>query len=88
MSLRAFQRPLAIAEGCIFMRIVWALHDVAAACHVILTIGWAVQFIGIIAAVVLLVALERRVDALAVRTVERTCAENTGVLEDYHRAPT
>lgn len=73
MSLRALQRPFAIAEGCIFMRIIWTLHDVAAACHVILAVTRTVQFVGIIAAVVLFVAFERRVNALAVRAVERTC---------------
>lgn len=74
MSLRAFERPLAIAEGCIFMRVIRALHDVAAARHIILTISRTVQLVGIIAAVVLLVALERRIDAFAVRAMERTCA--------------
>lgn len=73
MSLRAFERPFAIAERCIFMRVIRTLHDVAAARHVILTISRTVQLVGIVAAVVLLVALERRVDALAVRAVERTC---------------
>lgn len=73
MSLRAFERPLAIAEGCIFMRVIRTLHDVAAARHIILTISRTVQLVGIVAAVVLLVAFERRVDALAVRAVERTC---------------
>lgn len=73
VSLRTLQRPLTIAEGCIFMRVIWALHDVAAARHVVLAASRAVQFVGIIAAVVLLVAFERRVNALAVRTVERTC---------------
>lgn len=75
MTLRAFQSPLAIAEGCIFMRVIRALHDVAAARHVILAVSRAVQLVGIIAAVVLLVALERRVDTLAVRAVERTYEE-------------
>lgn len=56
------------------MRVIRALHDVAAARHVILTISRTIQLVGIIAAVVLLVALERRIDALAVRAVERTCA--------------
>lgn len=73
--MRTFQRPLAIAEGCVFMRIIRALHDVAAARHVILAVSRAVQLVGIIAAVILLVALERRVDALAVRAVERTYEE-------------
>lgn len=73
VSLRAFQCPLAIAEGCIFMRVIRTLHDVATARHIILAISRTVQFIGIIAAIVLLVAFERRVDALAVRAVERTC---------------
>lgn len=73
MSLRTFQRPLTVAEGCIFMRVIWTLHDVAAARHVILAVGRTVQFVGVIAAVVLLVAFERRVNALAVRAVERTC---------------
>lgn len=73
VPLRTLQRPLTIAEGCIFMRVIWALHDVAAARHVVLAVSRAVQFVGIIAAVVLLVAFERRVNALAVRTVERTC---------------
>lgn len=73
VSLRAFERPLAIAEGCIFMRIIRTLHDIAATRHVILAISRTVQLVGIIAAVVLFVALERRVDALAVRAMERTC---------------
>lgn len=73
MSLRALQRPLTIAEGCIFMRVIWTFHDVAAARHIILAVSRAVQFVGIIAAVVLLVAFKRRVDALAIRAVERTC---------------
>lgn len=55
------------------MRVIWTLHDVAAARHVILAVGRTVQFVGVIAAVVLLVAFERRVNALAVRAVERTC---------------
>lgn len=56
------------------MRIIRALHDVAATRHIILTISRTIQLVGIIAAVVLLVALERRIDAFAVRAVERTCA--------------
>lgn len=79
--MRAFERPLAIAEGRIFMRIIRALDDVAAARHVILTISRTIQLVGIIAAVVLLVALERCIDALAVRAVERTCASPSR--EDY-----
>jgi len=55
------------------MRVIWTLHDIAAAGHVILAVSRAVQFVGIIAAVILLVTLERRVNALAVRAVERTC---------------
>lgn len=56
------------------MRVIRTLHDVTAARHVILTISRTIQLVGIIAAVVLLVAFERRIDALAVRAVERTCA--------------
>lgn len=73
MSLRALQRPLTIAEGCIFMRVIWAFYDIAAACHIILAVSRAVQFVGIIAAVVLLVTFKRRVDTLAIRAMERTC---------------
>lgn len=79
VPLRPFQRPLAIAEGCILVRVIRALHDVAAARHVILAVSRAVQLVGIIAAVILLVALERRVDALAVRAVERTCDEQSSL---------
>lgn len=70
VSLRTFQRPLTIAEGCIFMRVIWTLHDIAAARHVILAVGRTIQFVGVIAAVVLLVAFERHVNALAVRAVK------------------
>lgn len=73
MSLRAFQRPFTIVERCIFMWVIWTLHDVAAAGHIVLTVSWAVQFVGIITTVVLLVAFERRVNTLAVWAVERTC---------------
>jgi len=55
------------------MRVIWAFHDIAAACHIILAVSRAVQFIGIIAAVVLLVTFKRRVDTLAIRAMERTC---------------
>lgn len=73
----SFQRPLAVAERCIFMRVIRTLHNIAAAHHVILTVGRTVHFVGIIATVVLLVAFERCVDTLAVRTVERACAERS-----------
>ena len=73
VPLRAFKRPLAITEECIFMRVIWTLDYVAAACHVIVAIILAIQLVGIIAAVVLLVALELIVDALAVRAVKRIC---------------
>lgn len=68
--MRAFQRPFTIAEGCIFMRVIRALDDVAAARHIILAVSRTIQFVGIIAAVVLLVAFERSVNALAIRAVE------------------
>jgi len=73
VSLRPFQRPFAIAEGCILVRVIRALHDIAATRHVILAVSRAVQLVGIIAAIVLFVALECRVDTPAVRAVERTC---------------
>lgn len=55
------------------MRVIWTLYDVAAARHVILAVSRTVQFVGIIATVVLFVAFECRVNALAIRAVERTC---------------
>lgn len=78
MTLRPFQRPLAIAERCILVWIIRTLHDVAAARHIILAVSRTVKLVGIITAVILLVALERRVDASAVGAVERTW-------EFYHR---
>lgn len=75
MSLRAFQSPLAVAQGCIFMREIRTLDNVATARHIIVAVGWTVHFVGLIAAIVLFVALERCVNAFAVRTVERTCGK-------------
>lgn len=66
MPLRTFQRPLAVAERRVFVRIIRALHGAAAARHVILAVSRAVQLVRIITAVVLLVAFERRVNAIAV----------------------
>lgn len=61
------------------MWVIRALYNVTAARHVILAISRTVNLVRIIAAVVLLVALECRVDALAVRTVERTCIVTEGL---------
>ena len=71
MSLRAFQRPLAVAEGRVLVRVIGALDHVPAAGHVELAIGRAVYLVRKVAAVVLFVALERPVHALPVGTVER-----------------
>lgn len=66
MSLWTFQCPLAIAERCIFVWIIRALHGATAARHIILTVSRTVQFVRIITAVVLLVAFERGINTVAV----------------------
>lgn len=71
MALRALQGPLAVTEGCIFVRVIRTLDDVAAAGHIELAISRTVNLVGKVAAVVLFVALERPVHALPVRAVER-----------------
>lgn len=73
MSLRAFQRPLAVAKGRVLVRVIGALDHVPAAGHVELAIGRAVYLVGKVAAVVLFVALERPVHALSIGTVKRAC---------------
>lgn len=72
MALRALQGPLAVAEGCIFVRIIRTLDDVPAAGHVKLAISRAVYFVREITTIILFVTLEGRVHALPVRAVKRT----------------
>lgn len=82
MALRALQGPLAVAEGCIFVRIIRTLDDVPAAGHVKLAISRAVYFVREITAIILFVTLEGRVHALPVRTVERTSRASVGTAHE------
>lgn len=83
MALRALQGPLAVAEGCIFVRIIRTLDDVPAAGHVKLAISRAVYFVREITAIILFVTLEGRVHALPVRTVERTWAKISSISSNF-----
>lgn len=71
VTVRALQRPFAVAQRHVLVGIIRALDHVAAAGHVVLAILRTVDLVRIIAAVVLFVALEEAIDALAVRAVER-----------------
>lgn len=71
MALRAFQGPLAVAEGCIFVRIIRTFDHVATAGHIKLAISRTIYFVRKITAIILFVTLKRRVHTLSVRTVER-----------------
>lgn len=73
MTLRTLQSPFAIAQGHVFVRIIRALDDIAAAGHIELAIGGAIDFVRKIAAVVLFVALECTVDAFSIGAVEGAC---------------
>lgn len=66
MSLRPFQGPLAVAKWGIFVWVVRAFHHISTARHVKLAIRGAVQLVGVVATIVLLVASEGAVDAVSV----------------------
>lgn len=66
VTLRPFQSPLAICQWCVFVRIVWTFDDITATGHVKLTIRWAIDFVRIIATVVLFVTFERSVHTFTV----------------------
>lgn len=66
MALRTFQRPLAIGERRVFVGIVWGLYYVSAAGQVEVAILGAVDFVAVVLAIVLFVALEFVVNAVSV----------------------
>jgi hypothetical protein len=72
VAVGSLEGPLAVGEGLVLLGVVGALDDVSAAGHVEVAVLGAVDLVRGVAAVVLLVALEGGVDALPVRTVERT----------------
>lgn len=71
VSLRTFQSPPAITQGHVLVWVVGTFDYITAARHVKLTVRGAVDLVGVVTTVVLLVALEGAVYALSVRAVER-----------------
>lgn len=64
--MRSFESPLAIGEWSIFVRIIWTFDNISATSHIEVTISSAVNFVGSIATVVLLITEESLVYAVAV----------------------
>lgn len=72
MSLRSFYGPFTVTKWSILVGIIRTLNDVTAAHHVKVAIRGTVDFVRVIATVVLLVALEGGIYTFSIGTKERT----------------